>query len=205
MNEAQFAFLGLYAIYIAIILFFHDTLLMKPFRLLTTFLHEMSHAIACWITCGDVRAIRVFDNEGGVTSYVGGCRLLIIPAGYVGAAIWGSIFVMLSGGQKTATVAAGMLVGMLLFSLCFAPNRTMVILNLCVAIFTSIFIFLEWRVFSPILNFVVLFMVPSLEYMRYLTHIQIQYEEQYCGVMHMPVMSSARVVCPDVWVCSGRY
>jgi len=157
MNEAQFAFLGLYAIYIAIILFFHDTLLMKPFRLLTTFLHEMSHAIACWITCGDVRAIRVFDNEGGVTSYVGGCRLLIIPAGYVGAAIWGSIFVMLSGGQKTATVAAGMLVGMLLFSLCFAPNRTMVILNLCVAIFTSIFIFLEWRVFSPILNFVVLF------------------------------------------------
>lgn len=27
----------------------------------------ISHALACWLTCGSVRAIRVFDNEGGVT------------------------------------------------------------------------------------------------------------------------------------------
>jgi hypothetical protein len=73
--------LTLYLIYIVIIVIFHNTLIMKPFRLLTTFLHERSHAIACWITCGSVQAIRVYDNEGGVTSYYGGCRALIIPAG----------------------------------------------------------------------------------------------------------------------------
>lgn len=157
MNDAQIAFLVLYLGYIAIILFFHNTPIMYPFRLLTTFLHEMSHAIACWITCGSVNAIRVYDNEGGVTSYVGGCRVLIIPAGYVGAAIWGSVFVSASGGQKSATGAACTLVGILLISLCFAPNRTMVALNLCYAIVTSIFIYLEWMVFSPILNYVVLF------------------------------------------------
>jgi len=157
MNEAQIAFLTLYLIYIVIIVIFHDTLIMKPFRLLTTFLHESSHAIACWITCGSVQAIRVYDNEGGVTSYYGGCRALIIPAGYVGAAIWGSMFVMFSGGRQTATGAACALISMLLLSLCFAPNRTMVGLNLFYAIITAIFIYLEWYVFTPILAYVVLF------------------------------------------------
>ncbi|KAL7511825.1 hypothetical protein ACHAXN_008755 [Cyclotella atomus] len=157
MNEAQIAFLVLYAAYIVIIFIFHNTIVCYPFRLLTTFLHELSHAIACWITCGDVHKIRVFDNEGGVTQYVGGCRLLVIPAGYVGSAMWGSLFVMLSGGRKTATGVAGTLVGMLLWSLCYSPNKTMVYLNLFYAIFTSVFIYLEWWVFSPILNYVVLF------------------------------------------------
>ena len=157
MNDAQIAFLVLYLAYIVIILLFHTTFILYPFRLLTTFLHEMSHAIACWITCGSVDAIQVYDNEGGVTSYRGGCRVLIIPAGYVGAAMWGSLFVMLSGGKKTATGAAVTLIAMLLISLCFAPNKTMVWLNLAVATFTSVFVYLEWYVFSPILNYVVLF------------------------------------------------
>ena len=64
---------------------------------------------------------------------------------------------MLSGGRKTATGVAGVLVGLLLTSLCYAPNRTMVYLNLGYAIVTSIFIYLEWQVFTPLLNFVVLF------------------------------------------------
>mmetsp|Transcript_12708 Transcript_12708/g.31012 ORF Transcript_12708/g.31012 Transcript_12708/m.31012 type:complete len:263 (-) Transcript_12708:120-908(-) len=157
MNEAQIAFLLLYLAYIALILLFHTTTLMYPFRLLTTFLHEMSHAMACWLTCGSVRAIRVYDTEGGVTSYVGGCRVLIVPAGYVGAAIWGCVFVMMSGGRKTATGAACGLVAMLLASLCFAPNRTMVGLNVGYALVTSLFVYLEWYVFTPILNYVVLF------------------------------------------------
>eukprot|EP00956_Cyclotella_meneghiniana_P026017 scaffold55476_cov22-Cyclotella_meneghiniana.AAC.3 len=109
MNEAQTAFLCLYAAYLIVILLFHNTFLLYPFRLLTTFLHEISHAIACWITCGEVYKIKVFDNEGGVTQYAGGCRVLVIPAGYVGSAIWGSVFVMLSGGRKTSTGAAGFL------------------------------------------------------------------------------------------------
>jgi hypothetical protein len=111
---------------------------------------------ACWLTCGKVIAIRVFENEGGVTQYIGGCRIAIIPAGYVGSAIWGTFFVMLSGGQKTATGAAALLTFFLLISLCYAPNRTMIKINLFYAVLTSIFIYLEWMVFSPILNYIVL-------------------------------------------------
>ena len=124
MNDQQIAFVALYFIYVGVVLAFHATILLYPFRLLTTFLHEISHAIACWLTCGSVRAIKVYDNEGGVTSYVGGCRILIIPAGYVGSAVWGCAFVSFSGGRKTSTGAAGVLIGVLLYALCFAPNKT---------------------------------------------------------------------------------
>mmetsp|Transcript_34769 Transcript_34769/g.83147 ORF Transcript_34769/g.83147 Transcript_34769/m.83147 type:complete len:226 (+) Transcript_34769:233-910(+) len=157
MNERQIAFIALYFLYVGVVLVFHTTIILYPFRLLTTFLHEISHAIACWLTCGSVRAIKVYDNEGGVTSYAGGCRILIIPAGYVGSAIWGCVFVSFSGGRKTSTGAAGVLIGVLLYALCFAPNKTMVLLNLGYTVMLSVFILVEWKFFSPILNYVVLF------------------------------------------------
>jgi len=40
--------------------------------------------VACWFSGGSVRKIEVYENEGGVTGYTGGCRILVIPAGYVG-------------------------------------------------------------------------------------------------------------------------
>jgi hypothetical protein len=125
-------------------------------RLLATSIHEMSHALACWISCGEVRAIEVYNNEGGVTKYVGGCRCLIVPAGYLGEAFWGMVFVVLSGGRKTSTAAAGGLIFALLFCLCYAPNRVLVILNTCYATITLAFIFVEWFLFTPILAYVVL-------------------------------------------------
>ena len=156
-NEPQYAFLGLYAGYLLLCFITWKTLITKPMRLIAVFLHEMSHAIACWITCGDVRNIEVYDNEGGVTRYVGGCRCLIIPAGYVGCAIWGMIFVVLSGGRRTATGAAAAFTAALLISLCYSPNKTMVLLNLGYAIITIGFVCVEWYLFTPILTYVILF------------------------------------------------
>ncbi|CAN0913601.1 hypothetical protein LINGRAHAP2_LOCUS28031 [Linum grandiflorum] len=52
------------------------TVLLTPFKLITVFMHEASHAIACILTCGKVRdsfplltveGIQVHANEGGVT------------------------------------------------------------------------------------------------------------------------------------------
>ncbi|PPD93748.1 hypothetical protein GOBAR_DD09323 [Gossypium barbadense] len=43
------------------------TVLLLPFKLITVFLHEASHAIACKLTCGHVHA-----DEGGVTQTRGG-------------------------------------------------------------------------------------------------------------------------------------
>ena len=79
---------------------------MKPMKLLCVFVHEMGHASATWLTCGKVKNIEVYQNEGGITGFSGGWRLIIIPAGYVGGAFWGACFVTLSGNRLGATVAA---------------------------------------------------------------------------------------------------
>lgn len=155
-NEPQQAFVYLYAVYLVAVFLTWETIISKPMRLLATSIHEISHAIACMLTCGDVRAIEVYNNEGGVTKYVGGCRCIIVPAGYLGEAFWGMVFVVMSGGRKTSTAAASGLIIALLVCLCYSPNRVLVILNLTYAIITLIVIFIEWFAFTPILAFVVL-------------------------------------------------
>lgn len=155
-NDSQSAFLVLFTIYLVICFLTWQSDLMKPMRMIATFLHELSHALATWLTCGDVRKIRVFENEGGVTEYVGGCRILIIPAGYIGCSFWGMVFTVMSGGRKTATGAAAAFVAALLISLCYSPTRTMVYLNLGYAVVTLAFILVEWFAFSPILTYVIL-------------------------------------------------
>ncbi len=156
-NDEQLAFLYLYLIYVVVVIITWSAILAKPMRLLTTAVHEISHAITCWMTGGDVHVIEVYENAGGVTKYRGGCRCLIAPAGYLGEAFWGMVFVILSGGRRTATGAAVGLILALLLSLCYSPNRVLVILNLCYAVLTLGFVLVEWFWFTPILAYVVLF------------------------------------------------
>ncbi|CAN0913884.1 hypothetical protein LINGRAHAP2_LOCUS28199 [Linum grandiflorum] len=58
-----------------------DGVLLTPFKLITVFMHEANHAIACILTCGKVEGIQVHANEGGVTQTRGGIYWLILPAG----------------------------------------------------------------------------------------------------------------------------
>ena len=81
MSPEQKAFLILYWVYLAAAHITAHTPIVKPLRLLATFVHEFSHALACWATCGEVRGIEVYSNSGGVTKYVGGCRCIIASAG----------------------------------------------------------------------------------------------------------------------------
>lgn len=117
----------------------------------------MGHATACWITGGKVNEINVETNEGGVTKYQGGNRCCIIPAGYLGGAFVGGLLVTLSGNRIAATISAGIFVCALLGSLCFKPNMTMVILNLFFAAITVGFILIDWLVFDPMVQYVVLY------------------------------------------------
>ena len=80
-DATEVVFLSAFAGFFVINLILWNTILLKPMKLIAVFVHEMSHAIACWITGGEVKEIEVYTNEGGVTKYVGGCRILIIPAG----------------------------------------------------------------------------------------------------------------------------
>lgn len=113
---------------------------------------------------GEVREIEVYSNAGGVTRYVGGCRCIISSAGYLGESFWGMIAVILSGGRKTSTVAAGGLIFAFSISLCHRPNWTLIMLTIFYILLLSVFISLEWFIFSPLLPFVILYFGVYLGY-----------------------------------------
>lgn len=114
--------------------------ILLQFKLLTTFLHEFSHASAAWLTGGKVKGIEVHTNEGGVTFTVGGIRWVILPAGYLGSCFWGLVFTLLASiNIWTLRVAAGILCVMLfLVLLFFARNWTVGIV--CVVFIIEIII-----------------------------------------------------------------
>ncbi|KAH9722786.1 hypothetical protein KPL70_006839 [Citrus sinensis] len=63
-NHEQFVFLVTVSVCAAVILALWRTILLKPFKLVTVFLHEASHAIACKLTCGKVLIYISMQVEG---------------------------------------------------------------------------------------------------------------------------------------------
>jgi len=137
--------------------FLWNSLLLKPMKLIAVFVHETSHAAACWITGGKVNAIEVYNNEGGVEKYQGGRRWIIIPAGYLGGAFWGMAFVMLSGDRRTSLISACVFIFLLLVSLFFAPNRAMILLSVGFCVLTAGFVLMDRLFFHPLLQYLTLF------------------------------------------------
>jgi hypothetical protein len=62
-----------------------------PIRLFVTFVHESGHGLAALISGGHFEEFRVFPNGAGVALTGGGSRLLILPAGYLGSALFGAL------------------------------------------------------------------------------------------------------------------
>jgi hypothetical protein len=66
-----------------------------PFRLFETLVHEWSHALAAIATGGRVVGLEINPNDlSGETETVGGWLLVIYSAGYVGAAIAGALLLL---------------------------------------------------------------------------------------------------------------
>lgn len=91
--RGQALFMALVAAGIVFVLWnihFFD-LLLYPFRLFVTFIHEAGHSLMAVFTGGQVIGFEVFSNGGGVATTRGGARALILPAGYLGAAFFGAL------------------------------------------------------------------------------------------------------------------
>lgn len=82
-------------------------LLLYPFELISTVFHEFGHALMTVLTGGRVAGIEINPNESGVTRFVGGARCLILPAGYCGSSLAGAALLVLSFGERSAKVATG--------------------------------------------------------------------------------------------------
>ncbi len=65
--------------------------ILYPIRLFVTFVHESGHGLAAIVSGGHFVNFTVYSNGAGVALTTGGSPLLILPAGYLGAALFGAV------------------------------------------------------------------------------------------------------------------
>jgi hypothetical protein len=80
-----------------------------PFRLLTTIIHELSHGLVALVTGGMFLRFVVFPDGAGVAYTAGGIRWLIVPAGYIGTALFGAALIRLGRSPQRSRVVLGVL------------------------------------------------------------------------------------------------
>ncbi|KAL4309053.1 hypothetical protein GQ457_01G052170 [Hibiscus cannabinus] len=156
-NHNQTTFLITIGVYMVAILLLWRTFLLTPFKLITVFLHEASHAVACKLTCGHIEGIKVHANEGGVTQTRGGIYWVILPAGYLGSSFWGMTLILASTNLLTARIAAGCFLVALVVVLFYAKNWTLRGLCIGFIILIALVWFLQERTTVRILRYVILF------------------------------------------------
>jgi len=75
-------------------IFLWDYWIVYPIKLLTVFLHELSHGLAAVLTGGQIVRIEVYANQGGVCYTAGGSRIVVLTAGYLGSLLWGNAILL---------------------------------------------------------------------------------------------------------------
>ncbi len=89
-------------------------LLNYPFRLMLTIIHELGHGLAALLTGGDFIRFQIAPNGSGLAFTAGGWRFVVIPAGYLGVAIFGAVLILLGRSYRwsrwaMAAIGAGMM------------------------------------------------------------------------------------------------
>ncbi|MCY3780602.1 MAG: M50 family metallopeptidase [Chloroflexi bacterium] len=91
-----------------------------PVRLFVTFVHEAGHSLAALLTGGRVSGFEVDLNGSGRANVSGGSIALIAPAGYLGAALFGSLLFFLTNRIPKWTRGLSFLVGLAIIALTLA-------------------------------------------------------------------------------------
>lgn len=111
-----------------------DTPIVYPIKIFVVCLHELGHALATWLTGGQVVSIQIFPDEGGLTTTRGGWPFIILSAGYVGSLLAGGVLLYLSSqrhwGRRLMLALAVLLV---LSTLLFFRNGFAVLYGLLAA------------------------------------------------------------------------
>lgn len=87
-----------------------------PFRLFVTFVHETGHGAAAIVTGGTFGQMVVSPDGSGYASTSGGVRAIILPAGYIGAALFGALLFYLTNTvpyPRTIALVLAALLGLL--------------------------------------------------------------------------------------------
>ncbi|GAB4512354.1 MAG: hypothetical protein OHK0046_11720 [Anaerolineae bacterium] len=92
-----------------------------PFRLFVTFVHEAGHSVMALLTGGEIVGFTISSNGAGLARTIGGNRALILPAGYLGAAMFGAVlFYVLNKFPRARTTAIILGSALITFTLLYA-------------------------------------------------------------------------------------
>jgi hypothetical protein len=80
-----------------------------PFRLLLTIVHELGHGVAALLTGGEFIRFVIFPNGAGLATTAGGWRWVVVPAGYVGGALFGAVLIGLGRSHRWSRVTLGLI------------------------------------------------------------------------------------------------
>eukprot|EP00927_Polykrikos_kofoidii_P078719 TRINITY_DN75535_c0_g1_i1.p1 TRINITY_DN75535_c0_g1~~TRINITY_DN75535_c0_g1_i1.p1 ORF type:complete len:409 (+),score=44.40 TRINITY_DN75535_c0_g1_i1:214-1440(+) len=111
----QLVFLIDYVGYCVVCIMLWHSRILRPLKLFAVFLHELSHAIAVWLTCNKVEGIEVHADMGGLThwstspSRLIASSMVVLPAGYLGSALWGGAIVVACSQPRSFDFKVGFL------------------------------------------------------------------------------------------------
>lgn len=109
-----------------------------PFRLLITMVHELGHGLAALLTGGQFIGFVVYPSGAGLAYTAGGWRWVIIPAGYVGVALFGAAMIMLGRSHRSSRIALGIMgTAMIWLSLRYGVP-TMLSIDLTIGLLTTL-------------------------------------------------------------------
>ncbi len=83
-----------------------------PVNLFVTFIHEAGHSLAALLTGGQVIEFTVSPNGSGMATTANGDPALILPAGYLGAALFGSALFFLTSRNPKWTRGLSVFLGL---------------------------------------------------------------------------------------------
>ncbi len=82
-----------------------DTFLF-PLRLYVSLIHEMGHGLTAILTGGRFLDFEVFPNGSGLARYIGGSSFLVPQMGYLGAALFGAVLLVLTNRTRDPRLVA---------------------------------------------------------------------------------------------------
>jgi hypothetical protein len=128
--------LGLFALGIGLLVLWRIPALgwlAYPFRLLSTFVHELSHGAAAIATGGDFDRFVVNPDLSGLAWSAGGTRWIVASAGYVGSALFGTLLLMLGRVLPARTLLFALGLALALLCVFFVRNAFGAVTGLALA------------------------------------------------------------------------
>ena len=117
--------------------------ILAPFRYFVTTIHELGHGIAALLSGGHFIQYEVYASGAGVATTAGGSRWLVLPAGYVGTALFGAALLYAANRTRRPQIVTGVLgVIFLLLTVFFARGLTAILAGLVTAAILSL---LTWK------------------------------------------------------------